>query len=333
VTRSKADDERHVSTETFDRYLDSRTRIVFPVEGDPKMFVFIDPMEPELGLRVEVPVNTDAPETGLRNILTRIAVRDGTRFFEVVITDSTLFREAYPVLRSIADRVQVRGYSPAAAVRATLEKMSSLLRAPESMSREREVGLFGELLVLAGTISALGATDAIQAWRGGLAEEHDFGFPDLDLEVKTTTSERRLHWIESLTQLVPTRDRPLWLVSHQLTAAGAGDGHTLPELVDVVRDRVRSGATGDAFEKALSGSGWREEDSERLVTRWTRRAESTAYLVADSFPRLTPDALRHGGLSIDHIREVRYRVDLDGLTHQPATPQVIATAIGFEGWT
>jgi hypothetical protein len=333
VTISNPIDERHVSTEGFDQYLGSRVPVEFRIDGTPESFVFIEPIKPELGLRVAVGVDTEAPETGLSNIIARISTLNGKRFLEVVVTDSALFRDAYPVLCSMADRVQLNGLSPAAALRATLQKMSSLLLAPETMSREREIGLFGELLVLGGLISTLGVSSAVQTWRGGQAEEHDFGLPDLDIEVKTTSGEQRVHWIESLTQLVPTRERPLWLVSHQITSAGAGAGHTLSELIDLIRTAIGAGPARDRFEGAVVDSGWREEDREPLTTRWTRRTASVAYAVVGTFPRLTPDALRDTGLPLDRIPEVRYRIDLDGLTSNRDTPAIIAPTLGFEGRT
>ncbi|MET8322903.1 PD-(D/E)XK motif protein [Micromonospora sp. NPDC005189] len=324
-------DKRHVSTEGFDRYLDSGVPIVLPIRGMPEVHIFIEPLKSELGLRVEAEPDSQAPDTGLRNIVARIAVRDGKRFLEVVVTMAPLFRDAYPVLCSMADRIQLGGLSPSSALRATLDKLSSLLRAPDWMSREREVGLFGELLVLGGLIGSRGLSNAAQAWRGGQAEEHDFGLPNLDAEVKTTTGERRTHWVGSLTQLVPTRGRPLWLISHQVTAAGAGRGHTLPDLVDNIRLQLGSGVARDSFEVTLSGSGWQEDDRERLGTRWTRRAESHAYAVVGAFPRLTSDALRHSDLPLDRMPEVRYRIVLDGLESEEDVPQIIATAIRFEG--
>ena len=322
--------KRHASVESFDKYLATGGDAVIPVQGTPHSFIFIHATKPELGLRIEVGPETEAPETGLRNIISRVETRNGTRYFEVVVTTSTLFRDAYPILCSMVDRVQVGGLSPADAMRATLEKMSSLLRLPDMMSREREIGLFGELLVLGGLVQALSTKNAISAWRGGQAEEHDFGLDEFDIEVKTTTGEHRTHWIESLTQLVPTQDRPLWLVSHQITNAGSA-GHTLPELVNAIRTIIGSSAASSQFEAALTESGWSEEYRDRLVNRWTRRADSAAYLVADSFPQLTPDSFRSNTAPFDRILDVQYRVNLDGLASSQDVPGIIATAIAFKG--
>jgi len=325
-------DKRHVSTESFDRYLGSRVPVVLAIQGEPKAFIFIEPSKTELGLRIEVDPTSETPSTGLRNVVARTTAGDGTRFLEVVVTAPALFRDAYPILCSMADRVQVDGLSAAVALRATLDNMSSLLRAPDSMSREREVGLFGELLVLISLMDVLGPHNAVQAWRGGEAEEHDFGLPAGDLEVKTTTAETRTHWVESLTQLVPTLDRPLWLISHQVTAAGAGFGQTLPELIDLIRGRIRSGPDHDRFERGLAGSGWLEEQRARFVSRWTPRTDSLAYLVSGAFPRLTPDALRRSGLPMHRIPEVRYRIDLDGLPAEEALPETIAPLTRLKDW-
>ncbi|MGM1057748.1 PD-(D/E)XK motif protein [Saccharothrix sp. Mg75] len=332
VTAKNPIDERHVSVANFDRMLDGGVPVTLSVTGTPPIFVFIEPRVPELGLRVEVTDHGDAPETHLHNIAAQIALRDGKRFFEVVVTAPELFHDAYPLLCSVADHVQLDSMTPARALRATLDRMSSLLRTPDSLSREREIGLFGELLVLGGLVDRLGAAKAVEAWRGSLAEEHDFGLPDLDIEVKTTTLESRTHWIESLTQLVPKVSRPLWLVSHQLTSAGAGTGTSLPDLVDTIHARLGSDVHRDHFESVLSHVGWREEHREHLTTRWTRRSTSLGYHVTGSFPRLTPDDLRDRGVVIDRIPTIRYRIDLDGYTDPHDKPEIIRNACDFEGW-
>jgi hypothetical protein len=106
---------------------------------------------------------------------------------------------------SIADRIQPAGADPLEAFVDTLEVRRSILTERSRMSATAEIGLFGELLVLQAVISTAAATPT--AWRGGLGEEHDFGLPDVDAEIKTTTGERRRHWIHGLTQW-STRELP-----------------------------------------------------------------------------------------------------------------------------
>lgn len=325
--------KRHVSIESFDKYLASRVPIVLPIAATPEVFIFIEPTKPELGLRTPVAAQCEIPDTGLRNLVARSSTRDNQRFLEVAIIAPSLFRDAYPLLCAMADRIQISGLSPNDALAVTLDTMAALLRAPEMMTRESEIGLFGELLLLGALIDVMNEAQAVQAWRGGLAEEHDFGLPTIDVEVKTTTGERRVHWIESLTQLLPTQDRPLWLVSHQITAAGSGPGMSLPELVDSIRGLVRSSGVRDRFEAVLADSGWREEGRDCLTARWTRRTESAAFPVDDWFPRLTPDALRGGGVQLERIPEVKYRIDVGGLPTPHDVPVIIARAISHEGWT
>jgi hypothetical protein len=321
---------RHVTPEGFDRYLAAQTPIHLPVPGTPDALIFIEPTRPELGLRIEMPEG-EQPETGLSNIVSRAVMRGDRRFLEVVVTVSSLFRDAYPLLCAMADRVQLAGQSPIRALEETLSAMAMLLRAPELMSRDREIGLYGELLVLGGLVGPLGPKAALESWRGVQPEEHDFGLSGADLEVKATTGEQRRHWIESLTQLVPTANRPLWLVSHQLTTAGVGYGVSLPQLVDHIRPMLVSTRLRDAFDTGLRNRGWLEEERGQLQTRWTRRAGSRAYVVLDAFPRMTRDDLTATGFPMDRISDVQYRVDLDGLSQELDVPKIISTAIEFEG--
>ncbi|MFC3449527.1 PD-(D/E)XK motif protein [Amycolatopsis speibonae] len=331
MTTSSTIDKRHVSAEGFDQLLGGGVPVTLPVGGEPETFVFIEPRARELGLRIEVSANDDAPDTGLRNIFARTALRDGKYYFEVVVRAPELFHDAYPVLCSIADRVQLGGMSPVQALHATLDRMSSLLRTPDSLPREREIGLFGELLVLGGLIERLGASTAVESWCGSQNEEHDFGLPDFDVEVKTTTSESRTHWIESLTQLVPKVGRSLWLVSHQLTTAGVGAGLSLPDLVEAVSTQIDPGYDQDRFANALSQAGWRDDYRKRLTTRWTRRVTSRGYRVSDTFPRLTLEDLLDRGVAMDRITEIHYRVDLDGFADTHETPEIIRLSCAFEG--
>ncbi|MBP2474747.1 hypothetical protein JOF53_003619 [Crossiella equi] len=322
--------DRHLSPEHLGRVLDERIPFLNPIPGAPAAWLFVTPAAGHMGLRIHAPDVGRTPPTHLQHVSTRLTHQASGRAFEVVVTVPALFRAAYPLLCSVADRVQLDKMRPADALAATLRQFETLLKPDEEFPREREIGLFGELLSLAGLIDAIDAETAVAGWRGGDREEHDLGLADSDIEVKTTTSERRVHWVESLTQLSPTHDRPLWLVSHQLTQAGAGAGARLPDLITSVRGLVGSGADRDSLEAGLAAWGWSDGLAEQCRTRWTRRTPSAAYTVAGDFPRLTQDDLTGAGVALERLTEVRYRVDLTGLDPVSAPPAPLVAAISFE---
>nr|CTQ89720.1 hypothetical protein [Kibdelosporangium sp. MJ126-NF4] len=310
--------------------LDAGVPYLKPISGDPPAWLFVTPESGHLGVRIHSPNSDETPPTRLRHVMTRLTHQDGGRAFEVVVTVPALFRAAFPLLCAIADRVQLDRMRPADALTLTLRQFAALLKPEEGFPREREVGLFGELLSLAGLIEALGADSALASWRGADREEHDFGLPHDDIEIKTTTGERRTHWVESLTQLAPTRGRSLWVVSHQLTQAGTGTGARLPDLVATVRGLVGVGTSRDDLETGLAASGWTDDVAELCRNAWTRRVLSAAYPVNADFPRLTPDSLAAAGVALDRLAEVRYRVDLTGVSPVASPAATLAAVIGFE---
>jgi hypothetical protein len=294
-----------------------------PIDGEPKLILFIDPPRRRVGLRA--PASGETPPTArLEHVNVDIVHLSGNRYVQLEVTDPGLFTDAYPVLCAVADRVQLDGQTIGTAISATLRQLGHLLRAEDALSRETETGLIGELAVLAGMIGAYGPADAVRAWRGGQGEEHDFGSPDTDLEVKTTTSESRIHWISSLSQLVPTGGRPLFLVSVQITRAGAG-GRSLSDLVE----HVRGIAVGerDQLDDRLTAAGWRERYAESATQRWRARTPPQLFAIDEHFPRLTFDLLSNAGIDLALITDVRYRLDLTGYAPSGAPGGQVADAL------
>ncbi|GAA3118898.1 hypothetical protein GCM10010466_07230 [Planomonospora alba] len=302
--------DRHLSADSFEEFVRQAVPIEHPIPGDPRLTLFIDPKRQEIGLRMQAAPDTTASETRLEHVRLRSVQRKAGRSLEVVVTDPRLFAEAYPVLCAVADRVQLQGLTLGIALDDTLRILGRLLERVETLSVEKELGLFGEILLFLGLSRQLGPAEALEAWRGPGREEHDFGVEGYDIEVKTTAAERRSHWIGSLTQLLPNRDRTLWLVSHQLTRAEASDGSTLPALVEIARHRV--GDLRPVLNRKLHAAGWHDHYADTCRTRWRRRTRSMAFAVVDDFPCLTPPKLQ--GVSLTRIPDVRYRIDL---TDQP----------------
>lgn len=310
---------RHLSPQALTDYTTAGVTAVVPVEGEPAATLTFDVRGQTLRLALAwdgeqppaiddyVHISTDVRFQGDRNWAT-LAVH-GTRFFA----------DAYPLLRSVADLVQLEGETFAVAVRRSLDTYHDLLAAGSRMPTADETGLFGELLVLNHLVGTLGPDMALTAWRGGdMTEEHDFGLPEADVEVKTTTSEARRHWIGSLDQLRPSPDRPLWLASLQLTGAGAGAGSAerLPDLIDRVREKLPE-PLRSVLDARLRGTRYNPDqphDSFRLLTLRSRPA---FFAVDDRLPCLTRRLLQAGGV-LPGVEDVSYVIRLDD--QQPSTP-------------
>nr|WP_237551584.1 PD-(D/E)XK motif protein [Streptomyces sp. SID8367] len=230
------------------------------------------------------------------------------------------------MLCSIADRIQLRGLSPEQALADTVCSLANLIQSSRSLEIEREVGLFGELIVLLGLARTIGSKEALAAWLGPQREEHDFALRGLNIEVKTTRSERRIHWIESLTQLRPTGPRPLWLASCQITSAGPGAGNRLPDLVRLVRAGARDDEDRAALEERLQHAGWRDRFERTCQGPWMLRTKPAVFAVAGDFPRLTPDEIC-GVSTRDHIVQVRYQIDLTGRSPSAPLPEFLADSL------
>ena len=314
---------RHAPLGVIERYLTEGISGAISVAGIPRAIITIDPQRSQLALRVPA-IDRMPNVVDFENVRSDSVVDGDVVWQELGVTLDDNTDEVYAALCSIADRVQLEGESFADAVEAVLDALAGIVSQRHGLSTERQVGLFGELVVLLALVNSGGVEPALAAWRGPSSEEHDFGTDNYDLEVKTTLSERRVHWISGATQLAPTGDRPLFLGSIQLTRAAVNAGSTLPHLVERVRSRF--GDHLGAVNRQLSQLGYRDRDADLYRAKWTTRTAPAFFEIDADFPALTQDRLNGAVPSPERLVEVRYRVDLTGLQAAPPlltfTPQV-----------
>lgn len=319
---------RHLTTPALLEHWDGGVPVLIPLAGEPELRLRIDPPQRRVTLRAPLDAGLEIRSNPLAHIQLE-RVNDGDRaFLDMSTTDERLVVDGYAMLTAVADRIQLHGLAPLAAFEETLDTWSSILARRVRMSLEAEVGLVGELLV----VEALqrGGLDE-RAWRGGDREEHDFGFADLDLEVKTTLGERRQHWVHGLEQLTPTGDTPLWVFSLQVTRGGAEQGRRLPELADAVCAAASDETTRTALEQGIRAAGWNEKARDLFEERWRLRSPPLAADVDDTFPRLTAQHLVDAGVESTGIRRVVYEIDLTGrvpFSDPPASLAIIIDQIG-----
>lgn len=311
---------RHITPQTLDEYISGGVMAALPIAGEPSARLVVDASNETL--RLEISWDGEQPPTisDYVHIATDVRFRQGRNWATLSVRGTRFFPEAYPLLCLVADLVQLESMTFAVAVELGLARYHDLLRASEHMPIREEVGLYGELLALSHLVTTLGPEKALQAWRGGDSnEEHDFGLPDDDVEVKTTTADSRRHWIGSISQLEATVGRPLWLLSIQVTGAGASDGKRLPDVIDRLTDRLPT-TLHTLFETRLAGTSYRPgqpRDSFRLLRL---RSAPTCYHVDANMPRLTRSLLAASEIQLDRIDEVSYTIRLDGIAPASTWP-------------
>lgn len=321
---------RYLSEAAIEEFLDSRPKTAVRIPGVPEIqLVFLPGENGGVALRVDWDGSAMPDLTEYAHLSADIIRTGDQAWAELLIGDPSVFRRALPVVWRIADRVQLEQFDFATAVLATLADFRELLEGASGLSREHELGLFGELTVLDCLISGTSGSEAVAAWRGPDGDEHDFDLGCGDLEVKSTTSEKRIHWIGSLGQLTPTPGRRLWLLSMQLTT-GLGEAATIAELIGKLRLKL-VGADLDAFEKKLYTVGWRDIFAPKVRHRFRLRSTPLLLPVNEDFPALTQGRVAAAGMPLSRLREIAYAVDVAGLAEEPYPPTAISQLLNKGG--
>jgi hypothetical protein len=309
------DINKHTPLSVFLRHIEDKSPFSYGVDGKPACRIEVRPMEKTIDLLV---LNDQSiPDTsGLRN-LEALRISNGSEDWNclrLIWTHTPI--ESYTFVCLVIDRVQIQGESLASATDVALAGLRGLLRKDRSLTREQEVGLFGELLVLDVLADQFGSNVAMNSWIGANNEEHDFGLSSNDFEVKTTTSEHRTHWISSSTQLMALTNRELRLISIQITPRSLGKAATLPELITRVASKVDNHS--GKYWKKLEIVGYFDDDEDLYKTKWALRTDIQEFQINNQFPKITPNELEKIGVNGTEVPEVRYRISLDGKI--PAAP-------------
>ena len=167
----------------------------------------------------------------------------------------------------------------------------------EGLSKEAQIGLFGELLFLAAyLVHRVPAHDSVNAWKGPARDNQDFEIGGRCIEVKSTTAVHpdTVH-VASMTQLDETLVE-LLLLCHVSLILDARDGESLPELVDRLRATIQNQDISalDDFNAKLIEAGYLDSHSGLYSDTRYRHRETSFFKVADGFPRITARDLRSG---------------------------------------
>ncbi len=302
----------------------------WPIDG-ASGFVAIGEGASVLSLVLPEDSGAVALNPGLEAVSTDRVDIDGRRHVRISTRDPSLFEEFYGFIGTVL-RSWIREGAPFDVSFAEgLAQWRRLLAATSRLTPEQQVGLYGELLIARLLIDRVGP-GSIGEWTGPAGDDHDFRRPSCDLEVKTTTSNVRSHWVHGARQLIPAPDRPLVLISVHLKAAAATAGSTLPQLIEELRLVLAGSVHLTTLESALAAAGYHEEDRALYPTAYVSRSPMIAIRVdvGSGLPVLSPDALgRAVGSALDRLGEVRYQVNVEGLGN-PSADDAFWVSLGLE---
>lgn len=304
------------------------------VHGHSGYELFAGLTRPERKLRLTLCITSSVATDGLEretsgfHVVRRYEPAD-KKTLVVLELDHAAFRDVFEVMaEDVAECVIEADTEEAsvAAMRERLDRWERFMRAagPEGLSREEQIGLFGELTFLrimldAGTV----AEHAVNWWHGPGLKNQDFQNGNRVLEVKaTTTNSSTVVRISNEMQLDDSDCELLFLLHFWLKEL-EGAGTTLPMLVGNLRERT-TGAARERFDDRLVEVGY--HDIHRAVyqrTGYVERARNY-YAVEAGFPRIARPDLRAG------VTQVRYQIDLAGFQQfRRLEADVIAALIGL----
>ena len=170
-----------------------------------------------------------------------------------------------------------------------LKRWQELMAKPKGslLSREGQLGLYGELLILRDFfLKKFSPRICFESWIGPEGSAQDFQYSNILLEIKTQLSIRPIK-ISSLEQLNPG-EKQLFLI-HQLLEETEKEGLSLQELVTMIKKEYASKdvVSNDLFKRSLMDAGFRDND---YYNKHLWKLESReGYSVNGGFPSLTSD--------------------------------------------
>lgn len=297
-----------------ERYIDLAVPIEQVLMVSPHLLLVYDPDAGRLGMRLQLDPGRKWARVGaLQNVTTRLVLLSGLHYVEVSTDSAVLFRPIYLLMSDVLSRMLEGEKDCLRALDLSLSDFESLVAKSGQMSKEKAVGLFGELWVLHILLSR-GIAD-IACWIGANRESHDFRLGSVELEIKTTTSNVRKHSIHGLNQLSPTPGHELHLVSIRLGSAGSSIGRSVAGLVADIKSVL--GTDNHAlrrFNQHLFTYGYNGEQEESLIA-YQLAAPPLAIAVGKEFPAVSYEWLSTtlGEAPASRIRDVELVLDVEGL--------------------
>jgi len=142
------------------------------------------------------------------------------------------------------------------------------------MSREIEIGLFGELSFIA---ASKNSRNLISGWHSTPNSTFDFSYDSSRLEVKTSTRPTRVHWLRS-TQSLNEPEENLFYLS--IYAPEDNSGFTLLDLLNYIKQSISDTEIEQLFEKL----SYYEIEKAKIKFDYNQTVRSFKFIDSESIP-------------------------------------------------
>jgi hypothetical protein len=284
-----------------------------------------DVIDGRLFVRMPAEAGEMAPSTAYADLQVEIRSVGTQNFLEVSTTSERIFREFHRFATLVTEAYERADATASAAFLSAIDGWQELVAEKNILTRDQQTGLMGELLLLQALV-ALHGLDAHESWIGrdpALPARHDFRVGSIDVEVKTTRSTLRRHFIHGINQLVPAEGHALYILSIRVEAAGAHSGRSLVDQVLLLREGLGEGRFREQFEQRLRACQFKDADSHFYREPLILADSPRLVHVNDVCPRITPQILESelGPAVLSRIDNVTYQVDLEGLGYAHGSVQ------------
>ena len=189
----------------------------------------------------------------------------------------------------------------------------------ETLSKEKQVGLYGELLLIKELVDeGFNPTDIVDSWKGPDGEDKDFQINGYGIEIKSSAKTDRIVIINNIRQLDNKGFVGLYLYYRSFIRVDNGP-NTLPNMVNILRQAFSTTPAISEYELKLLRAGYREEHATNYISSYTLSTENI-FNVDTLFPKIVTDNVMNG------ILDVEYKLDLNALSsHEISYQQFITT--------
>lgn len=315
---------RHITWEVFSRdYIKPYIPAIYEVPGTPIVRLYVSDKAARIGVKVLLEEQIILPALPLKEISLDLRIEGGDLYADFSTSNVNLYESFYTIMTSIADATQNDKKSPVIAIEEAIERLKNITAIVKLLSEDKIIGIWGELWVLEQLINKEG-TNAVYSWKGPEKAIHDFRLVGLELEVKTTRNEERIHIISRLSQLDPSPGFTLFLCSIQIVE-NYSSGFSLTEYVEKISNLLDSDYDAKRyFEKQLEKEGYLLSNCKFFTKKYYTRTIPKLVEVTENFTKLDRKMIeeKHGE-NASRINNVNYTLDVSGLGLQNTDPSYI----------